>query len=217
MHLLKNITLELFSLYSLSSLKGGDYMKRLLFVGILLSNYVNADSIEALTALVEESKATWEATKNTIDNNYSYKVPWASVFGFGSVTRLIVEAGKVYYREYEEWGKDDNRHWIEKGLDVGTHKQGAAAITIDALYDECLNVILKQPEHSATFYVGTFPDGTLQYCSLWPCGAVDDASDGFHINDLEYQGYKESEGLSRELEYEGCLEESAPVIFPSSK
>ncbi len=165
---------------------------------------VVTNPLAELIAFVEKSELAWQMTKKNISDTYSYSVNFTSGLAPPAKTIISVTKGRVTERMYsrDNWPQKD---WVEAEKQIGSHKRGASPVTIDKLYWECLNTVLTRDPRSASFTVSTFSDGTLQYCTSWPCGAVDDASDGVSISSIKYVGFADERASSKsDKSYDGC-------------
>ncbi len=71
-------------------------------------------------------------------------------------------------------------HWVERGAEVSRHEDGAAARSIDGLYDDCATLIRQHPSAPARLFF--HPDGVLMQCGF----AADDCSG---CGEVSVQGY----------------------------
>lgn len=166
------------------------------------------DKLSDLISLAEKSKKSWEATKAKISDSYSYTIFFSSGLAPSARTDFIVASGKVVSRKYHR-NSSPIEEWTEGADAIGTHRMGAQPATIDALYDECLNIVLKRRPECSSFTVTTFPDGTLKDCYNWPCGLVDDAAHGVQIGEISYPGFSNNLNHSEKKSYDGCAKDGS--------
>jgi predicted secreted protein len=109
---------------------------------------------KAKVAQLKKSQNTWEKLKEECGGNYTYSKRWSSWVGFGHTTEVVVANNKVVERRYKSFSgrprlvapdqppaKPENKGWIEKGEEIGSHKQGHPAKTLDELYKEAAEVL----------------------------------------------------------------------------
>ncbi|MFP6888061.1 MAG: protease inhibitor I42 family protein, partial [Opitutales bacterium] len=110
---------------------------------------------KAKIAQFKKSLNTWEKLKEECGGNYSYSKRWSSWVGFGHTTEVVVQNNKVVERHYKSFSnrpvlvappgqpqaKPQGTSWSEKGEEIGTHKQGHPAKTLDELYKEAAGIL----------------------------------------------------------------------------
>ncbi len=165
-----------------------------------------ADSDETKLA---NSLKTWQELKAKHSGNYSYKVRWSSFAGFGRETEIVVRNNKVVERRYREFnnrpvlpvappkpGKPapkppQGKTWVEKGTDLGSHKQGAAIKTLDELYAEAKRVLGRELPQFQKRYLRFNKQGLLLSCFTVDTRIADDApTKGVIISSITLGGDK---------------------------
>jgi hypothetical protein len=131
-------------------------------------------------AKLKDSLAKWEKAKDECGGDYSYTVMWQSAFGFGGTTTVTVKGNKLIGRKYETFKQDGGKReikaeWAEEGEKIGTHKDGAAAKTVDDLYADAKAVAEAKPAEGHVRQLGLTEDGLLQYCFTRDTRIADDA------------------------------------------
>lgn len=135
-------------------------------------------------AKLQVSQKTWQQLNKKHNGNYSYKVRWSSFAGFGHETEIVVRNNKVAERRFRSFsgrpvepGKPTPEHvsWIEKGDDVGSHKEGAAPKTLDELYAEAAKVLERDLADHERRYVRFNKQGLLLSCFTVDRRIADDA------------------------------------------
>jgi len=109
---------------------------------------------EAKIAQFKKSLNTWEKLKEACGGNYTYSKRWSSWVGFGHTTDVVVENNKVVERRYKSFSgrpklvapgqppaKPKGTSWTETGKELGSHKQGHPAKTLDELYKEAGEIL----------------------------------------------------------------------------
>lgn len=112
---------------------------------------------KAKVAQLKKSLSTWEKLKEECGGNYTYSKRWSSWVGFGHTTEVVVANNKVAERRYKSFSgrprpvapgqppaKPKGTSWTETGKELGSHKQGHPAKTLDMLYKEA-TAILERP------------------------------------------------------------------------
>lgn len=131
-------------------------------------------------ARLKESLGKWEKAKVGCGGDYSYTTGFTSAFGFGSVTTVTVTGNKVTGRKYETFKTENGKRvtkeeWSEAGKDVGTHKDGAPAKTLDELYAEAKKVCAGKVADGHVRSLGFDKAGLLAYCYTRDTRVADDA------------------------------------------
>jgi len=135
------------------------------------------------------SQSAWLTAKSQNGNAYLYRVESKGENGDGALTSLTITDGAVTQRGFKHY--DDlgfrtgvTAEWTEELSDVGLHDEGAAAVTIDDLYETCQGTILNQgPDANIVFTVDE--RGVLQTCTYRPASCNADAcAVGVKIYDL---------------------------------
>ncbi len=167
-----------------------------MFVLVLM---LNACSMEALRENLvvtgesgynyTQSRRQWIKLRAEHKNTYRYSVLEISVSNYGNETAITVEKGKVTTRVYKAFTiseVDGSRSiystYSEKNKDLGTHPEGAPAVTIDDLYDTCLGEYLSVDPDGNTIYFDTNDAGVISSCGYVPDLCQDDCFVGFDIS-----------------------------------
>jgi len=153
---------------------------------------------------LEKSLKTWQKLKKECGGNYSYSIRFTSWVGFGHETTIVVRNSKIAERRYRSWSgqpqivapvepgkppvaaKPDGETWIEKGKDLGSHKKGAPAKTLDELYAVAAKVAARELSDFEKRYIRFDKQGILQSCFTIDTRIADDAPrNGVAINSLK--------------------------------
>lgn len=143
-------------------------------------------------ARLDASLKKWRELKDKHSGDYAYKVRWSSFSGFGHETEVVIRCNKVVERRYREFNlralpvapprpdksapeKPREKGWIEKGKDIGSHRQGAAAKTLDELYAEAVKVLKREPTRFEKRHVRFDKQGLLLACFTVDSRIADDA------------------------------------------
>ena len=144
----------------------------------LFSNVgVGQDKATDHRAQLERSLQTWQKLKKVCGGNYSYRVRWSSFAGFGHETVVAVQRNKVVERRFTEFNRrrpapppadvgkqTDPGGWVEGKRELGSHKQGAAAVTLDQLYEQAAKVLQKDLDPNTGRYLRFNQQGLLLSC-----------------------------------------------------
>lgn len=105
--------------------------------------------------------------------------------GLGSITKIEVQAGKVLRRNYDEFNSKPQPVldptakpaplWIETGEQLNSHKQGAPALTVEAMYDTCKTVLQADLTSHQKRYLAFDQRGFLTRCFTVDTRIMDDA------------------------------------------
>jgi len=128
------------------------------------------------------SAAKWKKAKEAAGGNYHYKAIRSSFTGFRSETVVVVKAGVVTERRHvaTDGGKPGEpgplkEVWVETGKDIGTHKDGVAARTLEELYAEAKKVLDAPLPANHVRSLGFDKQGILAYCYTRDTRIADDA------------------------------------------
>lgn len=141
-----------------------------------------------------DSRDLWNELKMGNGNSYKYSSRISSVFGFGSITEMIVNDGKVTGRNYQEFTSDVNTgelintdvSYIELNDEVGNNERGFGPFTIDQLYDSCASEYLTVSASDNFITFETTANGLVETCSYFPKECQDDCSIGFTISSFMF-------------------------------
>ena len=176
-------------------------MPALLFVSCQLLLVAPASAAEGDPAKVAKSLQAWQQAKEKCGGNYSYSVRWQSFVGFGHETTVVIKDNKVAERRYREFKAPSRRPvpknpnvkpkpagplWIEKGKELGSHKKGTAAKTLDQLYMEAAEVAKRKLPSNLRRYFRVDKQGLLLSCFTVDTRIADDApSKGVNITSIK--------------------------------
>lgn len=156
----------------------------------------DAKAVNAETAKLKASLGKWEELKQECDGNYRYFVRTSSFSGFTTETEIVVQNNKVTGRRYKEtkgFGgagplpiapppegepvkpAPPKYKWTERFDEVGKNKEGAAAKTLDELYEEAQVVIARELPEFERRYVRFDDQGLLKSCFTVDTRIADDA------------------------------------------
>jgi hypothetical protein len=146
-------------------------------------------------AVIKSSRKAWDETKVKHGDSYHYSVVFTSAFGFGNETIIVVVNGKISERRYRSWmrsmpivpgeNNEPKPDWVEKTSDIGRHKEGARALTMEQLYDEAEKAAEQKLQPFEKRYVKTDSRGILEYAFIVDKRIADDAPrKGVSINKL---------------------------------
>jgi len=160
-------------------------MKWLLVALSLVFTVLCGSAIANDQEALQKSLRKWENSRLQTGGDYSYQVSFSSFAGFGHVTEIIVQDNKVVERRYREFNRREPQpvppgdgpayKWVEKGKELGSHKEGAAVKTVDELYQEAAMVLKRDlPEHEKR-YLTFDKQGLLKSCFTVDTRIADDA------------------------------------------
>jgi hypothetical protein len=144
-------------------------------------------------AALTKSRAAWTTARDAAHGDYIYEVLRTTFIGGAYTTRISVADNRVTKREYQAAiggaGIETpvTTDWVETGAgEVGTHPEGAPAVTIDELYDRCRDDVLPRDRGSNDLTLLFRADGILDTCAYTPRGCQDDCSMGVWVSTLEF-------------------------------
>jgi hypothetical protein len=166
-------------------------MKRTLLAILVISFLFAACKKDKNESKLDTSRKAWQAYKATINNSYSYKVYFGSVFGGYQETRITVQKGKVIERMYivgiyppNSPNLEVKTTWTETGAEIGMHKDGSAdAITLDQVYAKAPSMISVNREKN-DIYFEVDSNGLIRLCGYNEKGCMDDCFNGISIKDI---------------------------------
>ena len=173
----------------------------LLCVSCQLLQVAPASAADDHSAKVAKSLQAWQQAKEKCGGNYSYSVRWQSFVGFGHETTVVIKDNKVAERRYREFKAPSRRPvpknpnvkpkpagplWVEKGKELGSHKKGTAAKTLDQLYMEAAEVAKRKLPSNLRRYFRVDKQGLLLSCFTVDTRIADDApSKGVNITSIK--------------------------------
>jgi len=114
-------------------------------------------------------------------------VTQGSVFGSASQTTITVSNGKVTQRHFTYTSTTGMANvpatkleWTENGTEINSHSSGAAALTLDEIYDNARSQWLIKREN-AKAYLETNNNGLISSCGYVEDGCMDDCFIGIQI------------------------------------
>jgi hypothetical protein len=165
-------------------------MKYLLSLFMMIA-VLSACKKESFQSDLSKSRDAWQDFKKTSNNTYAYTVTTSSWAGFGASTTILVSNGIVSGREYASYTLDGQTgqkttqdSWSESRTTLNSHQAGAAAITMDAVYDQAAAVWLKADVNKNTIYFETNNQGMISTCGYAPKECMDDCFTGIHITGI---------------------------------
>jgi hypothetical protein len=100
-----------------------------------------------LDARLAQSLGVWRAMVSGGPADYLYSVEDSSFSGHSWRTIIEVRGDGVVGRTYTRWGENGRvaDSWGEDLRTLGTHREGAPALTIDGLYERCRTELARDP------------------------------------------------------------------------
>jgi hypothetical protein len=162
-----------------------------LFCLIMLVSLLTACKKEAFQSDFAKSRDAWQDFKKASNNSYSYTVTSASWTGFSSRTQIMVTNGIVTGRNFTSYTMDGQtgqrttqETWSESTTTLNSHSDGAAAITMDAVYEMAATVWLKADVKQNAVHFEAKNNGMISTCGYVPAGCMDDCFIGIHIAEI---------------------------------
>lgn len=165
-------------------------MKYLLGLFIVLS-FLSACKKGAFQSDFAKSRTAWQDFKKASDNSYTYTVTTSSWAGFGTSTIISITNGIVTGRDYTSYSfdgqtgqKTTRESWSEDKVTLNSHVEGAASISMDAVYDKAASVWLKADAKKNTVYFEAKNNGMISTCGYVPSDCMDDCFTGINIAEI---------------------------------
>jgi hypothetical protein len=130
---------------------------------------------------LEKSRLVWLKYKKIFKGNYSYSLGFFSEEGnFGYSTIIIIRNNKVTGRKYSKYKfkkrkKQVTELWSEKSFQIGRHKEGGSATTIDQLYKDAKKAAQHKLAAYERFSFNVDKRGILSSCYYYDFRIADDA------------------------------------------
>ncbi|WP_346882898.1 hypothetical protein [uncultured Algibacter sp.] len=172
------------------------------FVAVFLGNlFYSCDDESQLPINNSQHKTSlnqWQSLKQDHGDSYSYEIKTESVFGFGSLTKIIVKNNIPVSRVFESYNLYDNDTYLgwenriitneyrENINQLNTNNIGAAALTIDDLYALCLKDYLSVDANSNSINFNVDDSGLIKDCYYIPNGCQDDCLFGIQITNFKW-------------------------------
>jgi len=153
---------------------------------------------QAKVSLLKKSLKTWSKLKKECTGNYSYRKRWSSWVGFGHETEVVVRDNKVVERRYKSFpgrprevapgqppSQPKGKSWVEKGSELGSHKEGHPARTLDELYAEARTILSRPVSQFERLGLRVDKQGLLLACYTQDKRIADDApTKGVNISSI---------------------------------
>ena len=172
----------------LSTILVAGFLYAILIGGSLYLNAEEKKNAASDAVKVKKSMVVWLKLKAKWNGNYSYKYRFRSWVGFGNETTIVIRANKVVERHYRSWNRAQKvrEKWVEKGDQIGTHRRGAKALTLDKLYQKAKFIAKKKLSANEERYTSFDRHGLLNLCCYRDKRIVDDAPlTGVKIYDIK--------------------------------
>ncbi|MDN6280697.1 MAG: hypothetical protein L0J45_06805 [Psychroflexus sp.] len=166
------------------------YFIILLCIGSLI--YSCKSSAIEYQSTFETSQKAWLEFKESTDNSYQYTVSKNFWTGSRWETQITVENGIITERNFKYTStrglSDDfpkNKHkWVETKKEIGTHENGAEALTLDEIYRRAEHAWLIERENAKTYFM-TENNGLISTCGYVENRCADDCFRGVTIDHIE--------------------------------
>jgi len=165
-------------------------MKNLfLLFAILLIGACKKDSTP-YSSEFNTSLQKWAGYKSSVNNSYSYTVYQYISAGTGQYaeTKITIQNGVVIGRTYTSHATNANGpilvSWVEDKTTLNKNAGGAAAITLDAIYDEAKAEWLTADNKNNTIYFETDDSGLIAMSGYSPKNCQDDCFVGVNIKSI---------------------------------
>ncbi|MCI9843739.1 hypothetical protein [Flavobacterium pectinovorum] len=166
------------------------YLIALVLLSSLISSCSSDDELNYQSDF-EKSKATWLGFKGFSNNSYKYVVLSGSVFlAYGWETTITVSNGKIVQRYFKYTGNTESipdnvpLEWTEGENEINTHQSGAAALTLDEIYNKAEKEwLIKRKD--VTVYFEAKNNGLISSCGYVPKGCMDDCFSGIRIKSID--------------------------------
>ncbi|MEL1252505.1 hypothetical protein AAEO57_01850 [Flavobacterium sp. DGU38] len=166
------------------------YFIALILITSLMSSCSADDELNYENDFGKSQKA-WLHFKQSSANSYQYVVPAGSVFlAYGWETTITVSKGKIIQRYFKYTGNTESipdnvpLEWTEGENEINTHQSGAAALTLDEIYNKAEKEWLIKRE-GATVYFEAKNNGLISSCGYLPEGCMDDCFFGIRIKSIQ--------------------------------
>ena len=169
-------------------------IKNLLLFLILVVSLTGCskDNIAYENQFIKSEKA-FNVFKVENNNSYKFVLHISSWTNFSSETTIYVQNGKVVRRDYiAKQGVWENGRWnfiileeyTEVENEINTQVKLPKAITLDQIYSEAKNELLKVNSKENTIYFETENEGMISSVGYAPKGCQDDCFKGYNISGI---------------------------------
>ena len=157
----------------------------------LLTYLCNTKSLPFLPEF-QESLNTW---KKLDPATYTYSSSFNSWTGYGQSTEVKVSQHKVVQRKFESWEQYITPTSLTRTLDswvedtqenIGTHKQGFPAETMEQIYQRCLDEVLTKNTEDTDIFFDVDSKGVLKQCQYYPHFCSDDCMFGILLDAVNF-------------------------------
>ncbi|MES2808290.1 MAG: hypothetical protein V4619_06680 [Bacteroidota bacterium] len=167
--------------------------KTALFIATLFAFFATSCKKEVYKTEFEASLQTWQTFKASADNSYVYstKAPnWID-----DSTRITITNGKVTNRDYYKFDYEPSQNgtlrpnkitvlkWKETTANLGSHKEGFDAYTMDQVYDRAKNYWLPVDSKKYNIRFETNNAGIISWVGH-ELKTIADGFDGIYITSI---------------------------------
>jgi len=162
----------------------------ILLLALFTAGLVGCGEERAYDTAFTNSQAAWLKAKQASSSSYLYETEFSSFSGYGELTVITVEndiVSKRRFASYENFAFREGQveRWVEEGAEIGSHLTGAAAVSLDRLYDHCSDEILTADAGENEIFFSVDEQGLLKTCLYVPNGCLDDCEVGIRINAID--------------------------------
>lgn len=155
---------------------------------LIVAGMVHAEEDDN-TAKLATSREVWAKAKAACNDTYEYDVVQTAMVS-RAVTTIVVRAGQVVERRFIQHNNyappnTPPTTWVETQTELGQHKDGAAALTVDQIYAKAAEILGKKRAEHERLLLTINADGLLACCIVVDTRIADDAPhDGVIISTL---------------------------------
>lgn len=162
---------------------------------LVVDNQVKTDSVKNKDPNIveyEKSLNIWNKLKKQYNDSYTYESSFQSYSGYRNNTKIEVKNGIPVFRSYEEFmfqGPNDIKKldsFVENTKNLNSNQKGVLAITIDEIYQQCINNYLNVDPKVNNISFKVDSNGIMTYCGYTPENCMDDCNKSVKIEKLEW-------------------------------
>jgi len=172
---------------------GGDYYDNSYPTPIYPDEKVTATKEVDPNVLYDASLIVWDVQKEDHNNSYEYSLSFSSIEGrFGKKSTFTVKEGVITKHDFLSFRFKDNgernieESWTEEKDNIGSHKEGFPAKTLDEIYKECGNTYLAVTPSKNDIFFEAEHVGIISLCGYVPYDCVDDCFEGFSLESFKW-------------------------------
>lgn len=150
------------------------------------SDWVAPTAAGVGTRELADSELAWGELRGRWGNSYLFERTFDVWADYQVTTTLRVESGEVVARHVDILDDGVHHGFLEEGAEVGTHRDGHPAVSIDRLYEKCQDEVLTQDPKRFVIEFRTWDNDLLRRCGYYPYGCTQECWQGVSVDAFRF-------------------------------